>query len=216
MSSSSRKGRGTLVGLALAVTLGLMLLIGASGAKAATAVCPNTFHVLHDDHVGKLELPKGHYRITLLRKNKLSCRRAAKLFAKFLEDYDGRLPGKWRVVKKSASFVKGNTGIGFSVKKGKKKGGGGGRHPRHGGKRCRATFEVLHNDRIGKLKIPAGEYYITRLTRSSPKCKRASKLFAKFLQDVNGDLPRGWRLNVRRAAFIKRGTGGDGFRIKPA
>jgi hypothetical protein len=204
------------MGPALAVAAVLMLLVGAGSAKAATAVCPNTFHVLHDDRVGKLKLPKGHYKITLLRKNKLSCARAAKLFTKFLEDYDGKLPGKWRVVKKSASFVKGNTGIGFSVKKGRKRGGGGGRHPSGGGKRCRATFEVLHNDRIGKLKIPAGEYYITRLTRTSPNCKRASKLFAKFLDDVNGDLPRGWRLNVRRGAVIKRGTGGDGFRIKPA
>jgi hypothetical protein len=204
------------MGPALAVAAVLMLLVGAGSAKAATAVCPNTFHVLHDDRVGKLKLPKGHYKITLLRKNKLSCARAAKLFTKFLEDYDGKLPGKWRVVKKSASFVKGATGIGFSVKKGKKKGGGGGRHPSGGGKRCPATFEVLNNDRIGKLKIPAGEYYITRLTRTSPNCKRASKLFAKFLQDVDGDLGPKWRINVRRAAFIKRGTGGDGFRIKPA
>lgn len=193
-----------------------MLLAGAGSAQAATAVCPDTFHVLHDDRIGKLKLPEGHYTITLLRKNKLSCERASTLFTKFLEDYDGKLPGKWRVVKKSASFVKGNTGIGFSVKKGKKKGGGGGKHPSNGGKRCAATFEVLHNDQIGKLKIRAGEYHITRLTRTSPKCKRAAKLFADFLEDVNGDLGPKWRLNVRRAAFIKRGTGGDGFRIKPA
>lgn len=216
MKASARRGVLTRPVLLAAIAVVLTALAGADGARAATKTCPDTFHVLHDDRIGKLKLAEGHYTITLLRKKKLSCQRAATLFAKFLEDYDGNLPGRWRVRAKSASFVKGSTGIGFSVAKGSRGGGGGGRHPGGGGKRCPSTFEVLNNDRIGKLRIPAGDYYITRLTRTSPRCRSASQLFAEFLQDFDGNLPRGWRLNVRRAAFIERGTGGDGFRIKPA
>lgn len=213
MSSTDRfKGR---VALIAGTALAAVLLLPAS-ASAATQKCPDTFRVLHDDSIGKLQLPKGHYRLTLLRKNKLTCSKASSLFTKFLEDYDGKLPGKWKARVNAAAFVRGNSGVGFSVKRvGKKHGGGGGRHPAQGGRRCPATFEVLHNDRIGKLKLPKGDYYITRLTADSPSCTRSAQLFAKFLEDTSGDLPPNWRLALGRAKFIKRTTGGDGFRVKP-
>lgn len=201
----------------VALTLGLLwLLVGAGNAQAATKVCPSTFHVLHDDHIGKLSLAEGHYRITLLRKNKLNCTRAARLFQKFLEDYDGRLQGRWRVDAKTATFLRGGSGVGFSVqRRGKPSGGGGGKHPGRGGKRCPSTFTVEHNDSIGDLRLRKGEYHYTRLNRTSPSCTRIPKLFAKFLEDVDGNLPKPWRLNVRVAAFIKKGSGGEGFRVKP-
>ena len=95
-------------------------------------------------------------------------------------------------------------------------GGGDNRHPANGGRRCPNVFTVENNDRIGKLRLKAGPYRYTRLTPTSPSCTRIPTLFARFLQDFEGNLPKPWRLNVRRAAFIKRGTGGDGFRVKPA
>ena len=52
--------------------------------------------------------------------------------------------------------------------------------------RCPATFQVLHNDRIGRLKLPAGPYRIRIIDNQALGCKRASKLFAKFLQDFDG------------------------------
>lgn len=203
--------------LSLAVIAIAVLLLGAAPAKAAIKVCPNTFQVLHDDRIGQLQLPKGHYRITLLKKNKpLDCQGAALLFRKFLEDYDGKLQGRWRVIPKSATFKRGSSGVGFRVRRrGKSSGGGGGRHPDDGGRRCPDTFTVEHNDRIGELKLKAGRYNYTRLTNSSPDCQRIPTLFAKFLQDFDGNLPKPWRLNARRAAFIKKGSGGDGFSVKP-
>lgn len=208
--------------LTLRALLGLLAasvaLLGLAGtAPAATKKCPNTFRVLHDDHIGKLALQKGHYRLILLQRRGFSCSRAANQFRRFLEDYDGKLPGAWKVRPRRSSFVRGNSGVGFKVRRrsGGRRGGGGGRHPANGGRRCPNTFEVLHNDRIGELRLPKGEYHITRLTPTSPSCDRAAKLFAKFLEDTNGDLPPNWRLGVRRAAFIKRGSGGDGFRVKP-
>jgi hypothetical protein len=204
--------------LAVALTLSVVwLLAGAGSAQAATKVCPNTFHVLHDDYIGKLSLPEGHYRITLLKKNKpLDCAGASLLFRKFLEDFDGKLQGRWKVDPRTATFTRGGSGVGFSVeRRGKRKGKGGGKHPAKGGRRCPNTFTVQHNDRIGDLRLPKGEYHYTRLTRTSPSCKRIPKLFAKFLQDFDGNLPKPWRVKVNSASFVKKGSGGDGFRVKP-
>ncbi len=211
----SKAGKLVLGGLLAAVLL--LSAVGATEARAASGECPNSFRVLHDDSIGKLKLPKGNYTITLLDKKKLTCTKAAHLFSRFLEDYDGNLPGKWRVKAKQAAFLKGNTGAGFTVKKGKPSGGGGGggRHPDSGGKQCPDTFRVLHNDSIGELKFPAGSYYLTRLTTDSPSCARVTKLFAKFLQDYEGNVP-GWRINVSKAQFTRKGSGGKGFRVKPA
>lgn len=64
--------------------------------------------------------------------------------------------------------------------------------------RCPATFQVLHNDRIGAMTLPAGPYYIyvTNLT-----CAQASALFAEFLQDYDGILRYPWRANAARRSF---------------
>ena len=76
---------------------------------------------------------------------------------------------------------------------------------------CGATFSVLHNDRIGALRLPAGQYDITLIQPDRITCARASHLFARFLQDFNGVLPDGWRLNVAKARFTK--GGGFGFQV---
>jgi len=78
---------------------------------------------------------------------------------------------------------------------------------------CGASFSVLHNDRIGPLRLPAGEYDITLLDARVITCAKASQLFAKFLQDFDGVLPDGWRLRARKAKFTK--GGGFGFKVSP-
>ena len=80
--------------------------------------------------------------------------------------------------------------------------------------RCGASFSVLHNDRIGALKLPAGQYDITLIQPDRITCARASHLFSRFLQDFNGVLPDGWRLNVAKARFTK--GGGFGFQVAPS
>ena len=72
--------------------------------------------------------------------------------------------------------------------------------------KCPATFRVLHNDRIGKLKLlRKGNYRITLVDdRAAHAAQRASKLFARFLQDFDGEL--GERLvgsTSRRRRFSK-------------
>jgi hypothetical protein len=76
--------------------------------------------------------------------------------------------------------------------------------------RCPATFQVLHNDRIGAMSLPAGAYYVsvTNLT-----CAQASSLFAEFLSDYDGVLPYPWRANAARKSFT---NGRSGFSVRLA
>ena len=69
---------------------------------------------------------------------------------------------------------------------------------------------MLHNDRIGSLPIPAGNYLITAKNMG---CPSASQQFAKFLQSPNGRLGGGWQLKPRKAKFRNPNTG-ESFRIK--
>ena len=119
--------------LLLAVALTAAVLAAPAAADAqAPAACPATFEVLHDDTVGALYLPKGHYTISLLDPAALSCAEASDLFRQFLEDFDGRLSRPWVVDPQAAAFTRGAGGsVGFSVTPAVSGGGGGGggHHP---------------------------------------------------------------------------------------
>ncbi len=54
------------------------------------------------------------------------------------------------------------------------------------------SFRVLHDDRIGAAVLPAGNYEVTVETGLS--CQAASQLFARFLEDWDGVLPKPWRV----------------------
>ena len=178
-------------------------------AQAATAKCPATFRVLHNDQIGKLKLPKGNYRITLLDDQLLTCQQASKLFTQFLQDFDGRLGGGWTVNARTATFSRPN-GAGFTVKRvARPTGTGGGSHPSGNATQC-PTFRVLHNDRIGSVNFPKGTYRMTAL--GGLTCAKSSMLFRDFLQQTQGDLPGRWRLQGRTGTFL-RGNSGKGFQV---
>jgi hypothetical protein len=77
---------------------------------------------------------------------------------------------------------------------------------------CPGEFNVLHNDRIGKLVLPKGPYTISvkRMV-----CTDASSNFARFLQRPAGNLPDGWRLFAKRGKFVNRAQG-KAFLVRPA
>jgi len=198
-------GHGRLTAMA-AGTLGA-LAIAASGASAAGPVtaeraaanCPATFHVLHNDQIGRLELRKGHYRIRLLDDQKLTCQRASSLFAQFLQDFDGKLPSPWRVIVAKSMFKRG-PGDGFKVKRvGSQSGGGGGSHPNGDHTRC-PTFQVLHNDMIDNVSFRRGTYQMVAYGNFT--CQRATRKFARFLE--LGNTPSPWRIRTKNGTF-KRG-----------
>jgi hypothetical protein len=80
---------------------------------------------------------------------------------------------------------------------------------------CPGTFQVQHNDHIGKLNLPKGPYTITVIHKKRITCQKASSLFAKFLKIPGGDLPNGWKLKVQSGTFLKK-DGSKGFRVKQA
>jgi hypothetical protein len=71
---------------------------------------------------------------------------------------------------------------------------------------------VLNNDRIGRLRLPRGPYWVWV---KGVSCPRSTKLFAAFLQDVSGVLPRPWRVQARTGTFNRGRSGRVLFRVKP-
>lgn len=168
--------------------------------------CPGTFQVLNDDRIGSLALRKGAYKLTLLSTKGVTCTQASQWFAMFLDD--GVLPSPWKLNAATATFSTSATN-GFKVER--VGSGGGGRHPANGFTRCGPTFSVLHNDRIGALRLPKGKYDIN--VAGGLSCPQASTLFRQFLARPAGDLPSGWTLNAQTATF-KRGK--QAFQVEPA
>ena len=188
---------------------------GGGGGQHGALACPSYFTVVHDDHIGDFDISAGRYRITLLSAGRISCSQASSLFAQFLQDFDGILTSPWFLDEETGSFMRGSRNIGFRIKP------LSGPPPppdgsAPGGNRCGGTFRVLHNDRIGKLRLPAGPYSITIIKGSSLSCQSASRLFRQFLNAVNGVLPSPWAVNVATGTFTRGRGGGTGFRVKPA
>jgi hypothetical protein len=183
---------------------------GGGGKHPATGtLCPGTFEVLHDDHIGSFDVPAGDYTVTLLSVGPLSCSRATSRLAAFLQDFDGRLPAPWVLDPVTGSFLRGSANAGFRIAPAITPSGGGGTHP--AGRQCAGTFRVLHNDRIGALRLPAGRYRVTLAASRRPTCAAASRLLASFLQRQRPTRP--WRLRASTATFSR--PSGAGFRVKP-
>jgi hypothetical protein len=73
------------------------------------------------------------------------------------------------------------------------------------------SFRVLHNDRIGPASLPAGSYSVTVAPSSGLSCAATTKLFARFLADYDGILPRPWQVVAQgsgKAAFARGGVTG--------
>ena len=88
-----------------------------------------------------------------------------------------------------------------------------GRHPASG-TTCPGYFTVEHDDRIGALRLPAGQYRITLLATGTLTCAQAASRFASFLQDFDGRLPRPWTLDASTGTF--QSGYHVGFRVKEA
>jgi hypothetical protein len=203
----------TLAGLVATAALALAL---APSASAAEATCPGTFQVLHNDRIGAMQLPAGAYTITVLDSATMGCTEAAQLLSQFLEDWDGRLPRPWVATNSTRTFTAGrNSTVGFRVTPGEPTPPTPPNPPDPPSSRvCAGYFTVLDNDRIGSFSIPRGRYRITLLGYAGVSCSQASTLFARFLQDFDGVLPRPWFLDPSTGSFMK-GSRHIGFRIKP-
>jgi hypothetical protein len=205
------------LGLTLGVAVAVALLPAGAGAQTVTrTTCPSTFQVLHDDSIGKLKLRAGAYTITVLNPARLSCARASRLFAAFLQDYDGKLSSPWIVNSATSTFTQGaGSPVGFAVARSGSASGGGGNNPTANA--CPGFFRVLDNDHIGKLNIKRGNYRITLINAKKLTCAKASRYLTQFLADYDGKLGRPWIISSFTTATFRRGKGSSiGFRVKPA
>lgn len=186
--------RRLLVPLAAAL-LSLAVAIPATATPRAHAsvTCPGFFTVLHNDHIGSTSFPAGPYTVTTTG---LSCPTASVLFARFLDDFDGILPGGWKLGA-NRTFTNGKRSFKVTPVK-----------PTPNSLTCPGTFQVLHNDRIGTLALRKGAYKLTLLAPKGVTCVQASQWFALFLD--TGVLPTPWKQNA--ATFFTTPT--NGFKVE--
>ncbi|HEY4277560.1 MAG TPA: hypothetical protein VGM91_05030 [Conexibacter sp.] len=174
-----------LIGLALAAAaLLVVVLLPAASSSAATSTCPATFQVLHNDSIGTMQLPAGAYTV---RVTNMTCAASSTMFAEFLNDYDGNLPSPWRANAAKRSFTNGSSSFAFTLTTPAPPA-----PPTPGSPTtCPGTFSVLHNDRIGNVAFPQGQYQLK--TVLGINCTAAATQFAQFLDAPNG-VPAPWTL----------------------
>lgn len=76
------------------------------------------------------------------------------------------------------------------------------------------SFKVLHDDRIGAVVLPAGSYEVT--VSGSLSCQASSKLFARFLSDWDGNLPKPWRAAAEGSGKATFTGGSQSFSVRLA
>ncbi|HYQ79392.1 MAG TPA: hypothetical protein VEP91_09840 [Solirubrobacterales bacterium] len=76
------------------------------------------------------------------------------------------------------------------------------------------TFRVLHDDRIGAVVLPAGSYEVT--VSGGLSCPASSKLFARFLSDWDGNLPKPWRATAEGSGKATFKGGSQSFSVRRA
>jgi hypothetical protein len=191
-----------------------------SGTATTTIVsggiCPATFQVLHADHIGSLQIPAGKYIITLTGVGRMSCDQAASNLAKFLQDYDGTPPRPWFVDDETATFLNGTINDGFTLEPlvGDPPGKLTLKLPGDGTP-CSGVFTVQHDDVIGKLDVPKGDYLFVPLANSKLSCQRVVDLLRQFLAIPDASLPSPWVVDTSTGT-LRKGKGSKvGFRIKP-
>ena len=195
---ASRRRPAAAFSLALVAALSLLAFGGAGTAAAAT--CPS-FKVLHNDRIGEAVFPAGTYELST-EPGTLNCREASQLFARFLQDWDGDLPGTWEVVPRKPGFAQfdnhGHPTI--MVRRTGETGGGGNSEI---GRLCPSAFTVNAGSNVGPLFFAKGQYLLYIPARSGITCRRASVLFTRFLGSPGGALPDPWQVKTQTATFFK-------------
>ncbi|KAA0273290.1 MAG: hypothetical protein EDQ89_05350 [Acidobacteria bacterium] len=193
--------KGRLVGVAAALAAVTMLAgLTAAATAGVGQKCPGTFRVLHDDRIDNMPVPAGNYAITVKR---MSCPSASDYFRQFLAAAQNGLPKGWKLFRGRMKFKNRKQNVAFRIKR---VGGGGGGGAMTG--RCPGTFQVLHDDRIDNLPVPAGRY---RIKVKRMACQSAAGYFKQFL--AADTVAKGWKLIKPKRKFKNR-KGNFAFRIK--
>ncbi|HEU5251809.1 MAG TPA: hypothetical protein VFU16_00605 [Solirubrobacterales bacterium] len=197
-----------------ATAIAVVAILSLGSGSAAAGTCPN-FKVLHDDRIGVADLPAGNYFLQTAD-DEISCEAAARLFARFLQDWDGNLPKPWLVVSHGtgkASFARRGLPAIYVERISSGANAGGNTAI---GKLCPGTFTVNAGTDVGPLFFAKGEYLVYIPAKSAITCRRASILFTRFLAAPGGMLPSPWQVNSQTATFFKPAHAlRSAFRIEP-
>jgi hypothetical protein len=196
-----------------ATAIAVVALLSLGSGSAAAATCPS-FRVLHDDRIGAASFPAGNYEVTT--KSGFSCSEASKLFARFLQDWDGTLPKPWTVVARGSGRAQfdraGSPTITVNLS-----GGEGGGNNNLVGRLCPGSFTVNAGSDVGPLFFAKGSYLLYIPAKSAISCRRASVLFTRFLGAPGGALPDPWQVMMQTATFYKPAHPlRSAFRVEPA
>ena len=197
-----------------------LLAVGALAASPASASAPSAkaagkcpqFRVLHNDTISGVKFPAGPYNMVV---SLMTCQQSTTYFQQFLAA--GRVPSGWKVAiipgTQNRRFTKLGTKVDFQATPATPATETSPELGASGTYVCPGTFHVLHNDRIGKMSLPAGRYQISLLSQTAMSCKSASNDFAYFLNnDWSGKLPTPWYTNNSTKTFY-RGAADVGFRV---
>jgi hypothetical protein len=146
----------------------------------------------------------------------MTCDQAASNLAKFLQDYDGSLPKPWFVDDETATFLNGTINDGFTLEPlvGPAPGKLTLKLPGDGTP-CPGVFTVQHDDVIGKLDVPKGDYLFVPLANSGLRCQRVVDLIREFLAVPDASVPSPWVVDAKTGTLRKGKRSKVGFRIKP-
>jgi hypothetical protein len=161
------------------------------------------FRVLHDDAIGPVSIPAGSYVLTPF--GGMTGAQATQRFTRFLQDYDGKLPAPWTLDGATATFSRAGV-AGFTYAPAP-----AGLTPTvtTTGTVCPGTFVVEHDDRIGSLAFPAGNYQFTSLQGS---CATNMRAFSRLLARGDNRLTSPWTLATQTGTFAT--AAGPRFRVK--
>jgi hypothetical protein len=197
-----------------ATAIAVVALLSLGSGSAAAATCPS-FRVLHDDRIGAASFPAGNYEVTT--KPGFSCSEASKLFARFLQDWDGTLPKPWTVVARGSGRAQFDRAGSPTIMVNLSGGEGGGGNNNLVGKLCPGSFTVNAGSDVGPLFFAKGSYLLYTPAKSAISCRRASVLFTRFLGAPGGALPDPWQVMTQTATFYKPAHPlRSAFRVEPA
>ena len=166
--------------------------------------------MIHNDRINSVSFPAGSYKIV---NSGMSCAQTTKYMQQFLDK--GLVAKGWTVKllsgqRRRFTKLKTNPTVDFQATPVAEP------TPSPSSLNCAGKFRVLHNDHIGAMKLPAGEYQITLNSHDTPglNCSSASHDFTYFLNnDWAGNLPRPWKMNTSQKSFYMNNDTRDGFHV---
>ena len=138
---------------------------------------PRRSSVLHNDHIGHARRAQG--RLHDARPQAMTCARAAKRCAPFLQDFDGRLPAPWTIDQPTATFLRGTTGAGFSIARAAPQPDARPERRRDRARRGpvpRLVHRSSTTTGSARCACPAGPYRITLASCGRPSCAKGAAL----------------------------------------